>query len=258
MAGMNILIADDNATMRVMLEKQIERLGVFDIDFAGNGAEALRAYRQRHHDLMVIDNYMPQLTGVEVLRELRNDPLLDRTHVIMITGQVNKELVAIIRAERLKIDELIVKPVDLKRFQAKVSEVAASVRRRNRTNGPILKEAEQTKDAVVPETTLAYEVIDRGNIAIIELKGRLEQTNKGIISKLMKNIHAIMAPNVLIDINGAHEIDEFGFGTLAVLGGWLRLNGMEPFLSFDDCRKKDTIISLGITNLVPAHQGMAE
>ena len=99
MIGMRVLIADDNAAMRTMLERVIEQLGVFKIDFAGNGNEALRMYKQSHHDLMIIDNIMPNKNGIDVLRELRDDPLISRTHVIMVTGNVTKELVSTIRNE---------------------------------------------------------------------------------------------------------------------------------------------------------------
>ncbi len=93
MVGMKVLIADDNVTMRTMLERHVATIGKFDVDFAGNGNEALRFYRQRHHDLVIIDNHMPGMNGVDVLRELKGDSFLEKTYVIMITGDVNRQLV---------------------------------------------------------------------------------------------------------------------------------------------------------------------
>ena len=40
MVGMSILIADDNAMIRSMLERTIEQIGAFSIELAGNGSEA--------------------------------------------------------------------------------------------------------------------------------------------------------------------------------------------------------------------------
>ena len=139
MVGMSILIADDNAMIRSMLERTIEQIGAFSIDFAGNGSEALRFYRQKHHDLMIIDDAMPQKDGVDVLKELKADPLLGRSHVIMIAVCVDKKLVATIKTEGLKVDDLLVKPLDLNKVKAKVEGVAHKVRLSAKTDGPLLK-----------------------------------------------------------------------------------------------------------------------
>ena len=106
---MKILIADDNVTMRQMIENIIRSVGVFEIDTAANGIDALRLYRQKRHDLLLIDNLMPQMDGIDALRELKDDQFIYRTHVIMITGTITKQLVSTIKSEMLKIDEVLAK-----------------------------------------------------------------------------------------------------------------------------------------------------
>ena len=255
MVGMRILVADDNVTMRMIIEKAINKVGKFQIEFAGNGNEALRFYRQSHHDLVIIDNYMPGKNGADVLLELRGDPFINQTHVIMITGDVSKTLINTIRTEELRIDDLIVKPIDFEKLGAKISAVAARVRRRNKSDGPLLRAADPVPEQDRTEITLTADVIDRGNIAIIELKGKLTNSNKAVISKCLKQLQEIFATTVVIDINAVDEIDEFGTGTLMVMNGWLALNNKDAFLGCDDCATKGRITSLGITRLIPNYDG---
>ena len=251
MVGMRILIADDNATMRAMIERVVERVGVFGIDFAGNGNEALRFYRKKHHDLMIIDNIMPQKNGIDVLRELRDDPLIHQSHVIMITGAVTKELVATIRSEYLKIDDLIVKPIDFEKLKDKIINVAARVRARMRDKGPILNEGDSRQGAAPTVPTLSADIVDRGNIAIIDLKGHLRNDNKNIINACLKQLETIGASTIIIDINGVESMDDFGYGTMAIMNGWISIQGKEAFLACDDCSMMNTIASLGINHLIP-------
>ena len=256
MAGMQILIADDNATMRAMIERVVERVGVFGIDFAGNGNEALRFYRQQHHDLMIIDNIMPQKNGIDVLKELHDDPLIHKSHVIMITDTVTKELGGIIRSEYLKIDDLIVKPIDFEKLKEKINNVAARVRARNRDKGPILNEqnSRQIPSPTIP--TLSAEIVDRGNIAIIDIKGHLRNDNRNIINSCLKRLETIGASTIIIDINGVESMDDFGYGTMAIMNGWIAIQGKEAFLACDDCAMMSGIAALGINHLPKCPQGI--
>ena len=255
MVGMRVLIADDNVTMRSMLEKFIGRIGKFDIDFAGNGREALRFYRQKHHQLVIIDNFMPEMNGIDVLRELRGDPMLEKSHFIMITGEVNRPLVSTIRTEFLHINDLIVKPVDFDKLTAKVSAVASRYNRQNREDGPLLRAADPVKESIHEAISLAAAIVDRGSLAIIELNGRLVNSNRSVIATILKDIQSIFATTVVVDINGVAEIDDFGCGTLAIMSGWLSLNDKEVLLACDDGATKERIISLGISKLVPEYKG---
>ena len=60
---------------------------------------------------------------------------------------------------------------------------------------------------------------------------------------------------MVIDINSISEIDAFGYGTLAVINGWLELNEKDVFLACNDCSTKGRITSLGIGRLIRAYEG---
>jgi hypothetical protein len=54
MTEMRILIADDNATLRGIIRSAVENIGMFEIDVVGNGVDALRLYREKHHEVMIM------------------------------------------------------------------------------------------------------------------------------------------------------------------------------------------------------------
>jgi CheY-like chemotaxis protein len=65
-----ILLADDDATFRSMLEETLTRLG-HHVVVATNGNEALALYREDAIDLVITDLIMPEREGLDTIRELR-------------------------------------------------------------------------------------------------------------------------------------------------------------------------------------------
>jgi len=79
-----VLIADDNASVRDGLREALAAEGDFSlVGAAADGAEALRMIRETRPDLVVLDNDMPRLTGIEVLRTIHTS--LPDTRVVMFT-----------------------------------------------------------------------------------------------------------------------------------------------------------------------------
>ncbi len=76
---MNILVADDSKAMRIIVIRHLRQAG-FDghnITEAPNGAEALKMIQASTPDLVLSDWNMPEMTGIELLQELRklNNPV---------------------------------------------------------------------------------------------------------------------------------------------------------------------------------------
>lgn len=70
-----ILIVDDALFMRTMLKRIINGAGEFQIDEAECGSQALTLYEAHRPDLVLLDISMPEMSGIEVLKELRKrDP----------------------------------------------------------------------------------------------------------------------------------------------------------------------------------------
>ena len=65
-----ILIADDEASIRRILETRLGMIG-FDIVTAADGEEAVAAFNKENPDLVVLDVMMPKMDGYGVCREIR-------------------------------------------------------------------------------------------------------------------------------------------------------------------------------------------
>ena len=81
-----ILVADDHADVRFMVESVLRRSG-FDVELAADGEEALTRARERLPELVVLDILMPQMSGLEVLVQLRGSPATRAIPVILLTAK---------------------------------------------------------------------------------------------------------------------------------------------------------------------------
>lgn len=65
-----ILIIDDDTHILKMMKKMLERAG-FDVEFALNGNEGIRAFKKTPADLVICDIIMPEKEGLETIREMK-------------------------------------------------------------------------------------------------------------------------------------------------------------------------------------------
>jgi two-component system chemotaxis response regulator CheY len=70
---MRVLVVDDSRAMRMIVVRQLRQAGLEDADFieAQHGLEALERLTEGHVDLVLSDWNMPEMNGLELLRELR-------------------------------------------------------------------------------------------------------------------------------------------------------------------------------------------
>ena len=81
---MSILVADDAPSVRKLLRLILEPAHI--VIEAGDGDQALRQLIDHRPDLAILDVAMPAKTGLEVCRQIRQDPRLSGTGVIVITA----------------------------------------------------------------------------------------------------------------------------------------------------------------------------
>lgn len=94
--GTLVLVVDDQPMMRHLLEKMLGKLA--ETAFACDGEEALRLARQLRPDLIVTDNQMPRMDGIDMVAAMRSDATMPRIPVILLTGESDSAL------ERLRPD----------------------------------------------------------------------------------------------------------------------------------------------------------
>lgn len=88
--GLRVLAVDDNAPVREILQHILSSFD-FRVTTAGSGVEALQVLREAHlsqnpYELVILDWRMPEMDGLDVLREIRNDDRLETTPVVMMTA----------------------------------------------------------------------------------------------------------------------------------------------------------------------------
>lgn len=89
MKKLKVLIVDDSAVMRKIVERALRQggLDLGEVLEAGNGAEALLAVRKGGLDLILSDINMPVMDGLEFLRNLAAEDLAKGVPVVMITTE---------------------------------------------------------------------------------------------------------------------------------------------------------------------------
>ena len=83
---MHVLVVDDSRTLRMLLIRELNAIGIVKITEAVNGKDAMDKIQAEQFDLMLIDMEMPELDGLEVLKLVKADALLRYLPVIVISG----------------------------------------------------------------------------------------------------------------------------------------------------------------------------
>ena len=87
------LIVDDSGVFLKMLESTLWALD-YEVTEASDGQEALEKARLRHFDLVLTDQNMPRMDGVELIKGLRALPSYRNVPILMITTEASDELKA--------------------------------------------------------------------------------------------------------------------------------------------------------------------
>jgi DNA-binding response OmpR family regulator len=88
MTTTRVLVVEDDPSVRGLLHTLLTAEG-YEVSTASDGLAGLVKAAQTVPDLILLDLMMPDLGGVRVLEELREDPELDETPVVVVTGQVD-------------------------------------------------------------------------------------------------------------------------------------------------------------------------
>ena len=112
---LRLLIVDDDETLCRHLKTFFERQS-YRVELAHNGLQALEVAQSFHPHLMFLDIGLPGLSGIDVLRQVKEKDASIR--VIMITGQTEDELVR--KARVLGADDYVTKPFTLEYLSGEV------------------------------------------------------------------------------------------------------------------------------------------
>ena len=105
--GGTILVADDSHSFLSLYEEVLTRWGV-TLHLARNGTEAIQETWRTRPDLIILDFEMPEISGAECARLLKQDPTLKAIPVLIITSHISPEDFEACR--RSGADEILAKP----------------------------------------------------------------------------------------------------------------------------------------------------
>ncbi|MGP0021264.1 MAG: response regulator [Candidatus Sulfotelmatobacter sp.] len=80
-----ILLVDDSKFLRLATERALARAG-YEVSTAADGEDALVIAREKHPDLILLDMLLPKMTGPDVLKALKSDPVTVGIPVVIFTG----------------------------------------------------------------------------------------------------------------------------------------------------------------------------
>jgi len=124
MAGIRVLLVDDEESFRTTLGKRLSKRGM-TIEQAGTGEEALEKLAGFEADVILLDVRMPGMDGLTALHRIKCDwPLAE---VIMLTGHASMEIA--IRGMELGAFDYMMKPAELEELLYKIED--ASIRKKH-------------------------------------------------------------------------------------------------------------------------------
>ena len=84
----SVLVAEDDRDLREMFTQLLGAAG-YDVVAVGDGHAAREAVRERRFDLVVTDVWMPRVSGLDLCRELREDPETEQLPVLLLSAYGN-------------------------------------------------------------------------------------------------------------------------------------------------------------------------
>ncbi len=110
--SVRILVVDDFENIARTLRSQLKQLGFLNIDIATGGTQALEKLKAaKDYGLVLADWSMPDVSGLQLLQQLRGDHDLKSVRFIMVTGNTDPHDVS--AAKKAGVNGYVVKPYNL-------------------------------------------------------------------------------------------------------------------------------------------------
>ncbi|EPC04278.1 chemotaxis protein CheY [Litchfieldella anticariensis FP35 = DSM 16096] len=119
--NMSILVVDDFPTMRRIVRSLLKELGFTNVEEAEDGQDGLSKLKTGNFEFVVSDWNMPNLDGLEMLKQIRADDALKHLPVLMVTAEAKKE--NIIAAAQAGANGYVVKPFTAATLEEKLNKI---------------------------------------------------------------------------------------------------------------------------------------
>lgn len=126
--NMKILVVDDFSTMRRIVRNLLKELGFANVHEAEDGVDALNKLRgEGNFEFVVSDWNMPNMTGIDLLRNIRGDAALKHLPVLMVTAEAKRE--NIIEAAQAGASGYVVKPFTAATLDEKLKKIFVTMQK---------------------------------------------------------------------------------------------------------------------------------
>nr|WP_242487837.1 response regulator [Pseudomonas sp. TH31] len=178
--SLRVLVVDDYPANRLLLCQQMSYLG-YQVEDAVDGAHGLRAWRNRHFDVVITDCHMPIMNGYNLAQAIREEESVRGLEPCLILGlTANAQPEEKLRCLEAGMDECLFKPIGLKALEAWLSAAPEVM-------NPARAELEARDDGIEEIDLTNLEQLTRGNKdAIRKILQELDTNNEEDMTCLQK------------------------------------------------------------------------
>ncbi len=218
----HVLVVDDEAEIRESLAEILAEEG-YSVTTTASGEEALVLVRDAQYDVLLLDIWLPDLDGLEVLARLHSFELENKPDVVMISGHGTIE--AAVRATKLGAFDFLEKPLSLDRTLI-VLKNAMEARRLRADNHELQR---QRESASITGESISAKALRQQIRLMGPTNGRVlifgeSGTGKELIARAM-HAESLRAERLFVELKCAAipedyiESELFGYRNSAVPGG---------------------------------------
>lgn len=119
----SVLVVDDSGTMRKIIIRSLNALGVKSTAEAADGSQALQLFQGQPYDIVLTDWNMPNMNGLELLKAIRATG--SKVPIILITTESEKARV--VEAVQAGVSDYLVKPFDTEGLRKKLERFVGAI-----------------------------------------------------------------------------------------------------------------------------------
>ena len=119
--AMKVLLVDDSSTMRKIILRSLNAVGITDVAEAGDGEEAFTMFGPGGFNLVLTDWNMPKKNGLELVKSIRESG--SKVPIVMITTEAEKQQV--LTAVQAGVNDYLLKPFTAEVLREKLERFAS-------------------------------------------------------------------------------------------------------------------------------------
>jgi DNA-binding response OmpR family regulator len=184
---MKILVIEDDRTVGQYVKRGLEEHG-YQADVVDDGLEGLRLASSGRHDLIILDLRLPGMTGLELVRTLRDRG--GTVPILVLTAQDSVEFK--VQALRAGADDYVTKPFA---FEELLARVEALGRRPKEVRSPVLAVADLRLDSATRQVTRHGQPIE------------LTPKEYAVLEYLMRHVDRVMSRTLITEYAWDYHFD---------------------------------------------------